>query len=88
MNSGMSSAFALDGFRAYASDAAAPGYDMLVNDIGDYYIIKNAVSGDVTSYTYYRSKRATEAVATAWSDRANKTYVSFEVAFGGYLRGQ
>lgn len=87
MNSGMSSAFALDGFRAYASDAAAPGYDMLVNDVGDYYIIKAAVSGDVTTYTYYRSKVITEAIATAWAARAAKTYTSFEVAFSGYQRG-
>lgn len=88
MNSGMSSAFALDGFRAYASDSASPSYDMLVNDVGDYYIIKGTVSGGVTTYTYFRAKVATEAIATAWTDRANKTCTSFEVAFAGYKRGQ
>lgn len=71
----------IEGYKVVNSDAASPSYDGFVNGVGEWYILKTTVSGDVTTYGWYRGA---SAYSTGWTNRASHTYVQFDdkSAFG------
>lgn len=70
--------YRLEGYRAYREDTTSPNYYQFVNPGGDYYIIKETVSGNVTTQTYYQPPVANIGVDSQidadWSGRAGLTY--------------
>lgn len=59
-------------------EPGSPQYYGFLNDEGDWYIMKEVVSGDTKTYTYVKGSGA---YSTAWTNRAAQTYATFDNVF-------
>ena len=78
LNDALAIHYALQGYMVANDDTSAPGYTQYVNRRGEWYIMKNAVSGNVTTYTW---TKGSSGAAAAWTGRAALTYDAFDVIF-------
>ena len=61
-------------------DVSSPSYVLYVlvqgnNETADFLIKKSTTTENVTEDTFYEGSEAVETIATAWTNRAAKTYV-------------
>lgn len=69
-----------DAYQLVNADEASAStryYGFLRAD-GYWYIMKQAISSSVSTYTFVKG---TSAYSTAWTDRASETYASFDTVF-------
>ena len=71
----------VDGFKVRATEitVAGPNYYHYVDVEGNWYIMKETISGDIRTYEFYYEDASD--LDDAWTDRATHTYVEFNAAF-------
>ena len=69
---------ARENYLAVNQDAAAPAYYGFESPNGEWYIMKEAISGDVTTYSY---TKGASSYAANWTDRASLTYAAPSTTF-------
>lgn len=65
--------------RKFEFTAAGPNYYQYVNTDGDWYFMKETVSGDIKAYLFYYEDASD--LDTAWTDRASHSYDEFNAIF-------
>lgn len=68
----------LGNYKAANMDTSTPAYYGFVDKDGNWYIMKEATSGSVKTYTYCKG---TSGYATAWTNRATQTYDTYDNTF-------
>lgn len=67
-----------EAYKAADVDASEPSYFGFVRADGYWYIIKQAISGSVTSYRFAKGE---SGYAAAWTARASQTYDYYSNTF-------
>lgn len=70
-------------FQAVRQDASTPiGYSAWLSATGDYiFMEQNRTDTSDITLKYFFAKISTEAFQTAWTDRANKSYIEYNSLF-------
>ena len=74
----------LRGFQPVSADSPSggPNYTAFINLAGQYYILREVIVGNVSTYSFYAQLIAPLAVFdTDWTGRAGLTYSRFDLAF-------
>ena len=81
VNSSVSSRFNLDDYKASDVDDSEPAYFGFTNSGGDWYVLKAATSGAVTTYTFHKNQTGDNDYPTSWTNRASLSYQRFDEEF-------
>ena len=63
------------------SPAGGPNYFGFINIAGQYYIMRETIAGNVSTFDYYVKIASGGVYATDWAGRVGLTYARFDVAF-------
>lgn len=68
------------GYQAANQDTpGSPNYYGFVRNDNAYYIMKETISGNVSTFAYYKSETGT--YADDWTNRASLTYARYDLVF-------